>query len=292
MLKAHGIHPGGGPLESLATFRDRSSCAMKASKKRKLNDTSPFMWHDEIEDQKPRMPQQRPRTPGLHNIKQEPPPMGYQPYMYHPMMSHQSPYMQRPVPQYVPQGMGQMPHAPGATPQYQMMPGMFHHNNFMMPPHQMPPFPTNQALPPLSHDQDQANLSSFDDFCGSDFTKCESFEGMLNGDSSMPNNICDTPDTQKPSFKQEQTSASLQVEPLPPIKSESNHPPLFDHPEVQPREEQPALAEVGTMAPPCSPTTEAVTTTSTVQAEALTKALGDSTPVKRERKDSFVLLSP
>jgi len=207
-------------------------------------------------------------------------------------MSRQSPFIQQFMPHCMPQSMGQMPHTPGAPPQYQMMPGMFHHNNYMIPPHQMPLFATTQGLPPLSQDQDQNGLTSFDDFYDLDYTKCESFEDILNDDSAMAHDICGAPDIQKPLLKPEQTGPSLQKDAFAPIKPESIQPFPFVGPEDQPREEKQALTDVGTMPPLRSPPTNATVTAATVSAEALTKAVEEFIPVKRERKGSFVLLSP
>ena len=196
MLKAHGIHPHGGPLDSSSGVGERSTGAMKASRKRKLDDTSPFMYHIERKDRKPPMPSQSPRTPGPHHINSEMSSMGYQPYTYYPTTLHQPPSMQRPMPRFLPQITGAMLRSAEIPPPYSMMPAMAHNKEFVKPPNQSSPFPMNQ--PPLastSSDPDQKDLNPFDDFWNSDSTRYESFEGLLNGDSSTVNYICDNDET-------------------------------------------------------------------------------------------------
>lgn len=278
MLKAHGIHPHGGPLEATAISRGRSTYGVKSPKKRKPEEISPFMHHTEIEEQKYQIPQRLPRTP---HVKQEPLPIGYQPYMHRQMMPHQPPFMQQQMPHFIPQRMGHMPHSARTPPPYQMMPGMPYTNSLKIPPLSM-----NQALPPFNHDQDQHTLNSFDDFYNFDFNNCEGFENLLSGSSGGTNDICGNAETQSPLTKLEQTDAALLMGASTPIKSEPNAPTQCTQAENQPKEGEPVLNEVDAMPSTClnQPSTTATTLPD--------KAFEDPKPVKTERRESFVLLSP
>lgn len=229
MLKAHGIHPHGGPLEATAVSRERGTYGAKSSKKRKLEEISPFMHHTEIEEQKYQIPEQLPRTP---QMKQEPLPMGYQPYMHRRMVSHRPPFVQQQMPHFMPQHMGRVHYSARTPPPYQMIPGMPHNNTFMIPP-----LSTNQALPPFDHNQDQHTLNSFDDFYDPGLNNCESFENLLSGSSSRTNDICGNAETQSPLAKLEQTDTTLQIGASTPIKAEPNVPTQSAWVESQPKRE-------------------------------------------------------
>ncbi|KAK5096273.1 hypothetical protein LTR70_003088 [Exophiala xenobiotica] len=285
MLKAHGIHPHGGPLEATAISGERGTYGAKTSKKRKLEETSPFMHHTEIEEQKYQIPQRLPRAP---YVKQEPLPMGYQPYMHRQMMSHQPPFMQQQMPHFMPQRMGHVPYSARTPPPYQMMPGMPHDNSLMIPPLSM-----NQALPPFNHEQDQHTLNSFDGYYNSDFNNCESFENLLSGSSDGTNDIRGNAETQSPLAKLEQTDATLQKGASTPIKSEPNAPTQCTQPDIQPKDGEPGLIEVGAMASLPSPCQNQPSMTATaLPGKGPITTFEDLKPVKSERCESFVLLSP
>jgi len=285
MLKAHGIHPHGGPLEATAVSRERGTYGAKASKKRKVEEISPFMHHTEIDEQKYQIPQRLPHAP---YVKQEPLPMGYQPYMHRQTMSHQPPFMQQEMPHFMPQRMGHTQYSARTPPHYQMMPGMPHNNNFMIPP-----LSTNRALPPFNHEQDPHTLNSFDGYYNSDFNNCESFENLLSGSSDGTNDLCGNAETQSPLAKLEQTDATLQIGASTSIKSEPNAPVQAGREEGQPKEGEPAFKEVDATATlPSSCQNQPSMIATALRGKEPITAFEDLKPVKSERRESFVLLSP
>jgi len=266
---------------------------MKASRKRKQGDTSPFMYHIELEDQEPQMPEWSPRTPGRHNIKQEISSMGYQPSMYYPMISHLPTSMQRPMPRFMPQGTGAVPRSARIPSPYSMMPAMAYDNNFVMSPNQEPLFPMNQYLAPISSDADQKDLNSFDDLWNSDFTKYESFEGLLKGDSSSADYACDIAETHPQLPELEQTIERTRVEAAATVNSKPYQPALpFELEDVH-GDETPALtADVGTMAPPHSQfALSASAAAAILPYETVAVAQNDPKPVNQERKASLMVVS-
>lgn len=218
MLKHHGIHPNGGHLDIPAPLRKSSVPTPKVSKKRKCEDVSGTIKQDEDEERKLPVPK-RFRNEQHQEIKQEPPPMTYPPYPFHPMMPPQVPYHPRPMP-YMHQGMPHsqphfmqhLPHPPQNP--YSMMPSMHNNHQFMMPIHQMQPFSINQTMP--SQSQDSNNLSSFDDFCNQDFGS-GSFETLLHGEPAatrVPNEFLHS-ETPPVSQGSQQMSMNLQPEKTP-----------------------------------------------------------------------------
>lgn len=285
MLKAHGIHPHGGPLEATSIAKGRGTCATKTSKKRKLEGTSPFNHQAEIEEQQYQTPQRLPRTP---HVKQEPLPMGYQSYMHRHMMSHQLPFMQHQMSHFMPPRIGHMPHYAGTPPPYQAMSAMPHNNNFVLPH-----TPMNQTLSPTNHDQDQHILNSFDGLYNSDFDNYESFENLLSETSGTANDICGNTETRSPLAKNEQTDATLQIRASTPVEFEPNVPSQAMQTETQPKGGEPAFNESDNTASlllPCLQQRPMTVTTLPDQ--------GPVTPseglrlVKSERSESYVLLSP
>jgi len=285
MLKAHGIHPHGGPLEATSIAREKGTYATKSSKKRKLEGTSPFMHQAEIEEQKYQTPQRLPRTP---HVKQEPPPMGYQPYMHRHMMSHQPPLMQHQISHFMPQRIGHMPRYVGTPPPYRAMPAMPHNNNFVLPH-----LPMNQTLSSFNHDQDQHTLNSFDGLYDSDFTNCGSFESLLSENPGMANDICGNAETRSPLAKVEQTDATPQVRASTPVEFEPNVPSQAMHAETQPKEGEPALTESNNIASLLSSCLhQPLMAATTLPGGELGTTSGDLRLVKNERTESLVLLSP
>jgi len=169
-----------------------------------------------------------------------------------------------------------------------MMPGMPHNNNFMIPPLSM-----NQALPPFNHDQDQHTVNSFDGYYNSDFNNCESFENLLSGSPDGTNDICGNAETQSPLAKFEQTDATLQIGASTPIKSEPNAPVQAARVEGQPKEGEPAFKEVDATATLPSPYQYHPSMIATaLPGKGPITTFEDLKPVKSERRESFVLLSP
>lgn len=213
MLKHHGIHPNGGPLDSPAPLRKSSLSTPKVSKKRKCEEVNGITKQDENEERKAPVPK-RLKNEQRQEIKQEPPPMTYPPYPFHPMMPTQIPYHARPMPPYMHQGIphGQthfMPHmSPPPHNPYSMMPGMHNNHQFMVPIHQMQPFPISQNVPPQP--QDSSGLGSFDDFCNQDFGS-SSFEMLLHGESAETRTRNEAFQFETPTVSQEpqQTSTNL-----------------------------------------------------------------------------------
>lgn len=151
MLKNHGIHPNGGPLHDPLPPTRRRLSTPKTSKKRKYHDASPqskSLKPDNDECQKPSMRRHPIPRNDFHHVKQEPPLMGFQPYMpYHQMMPHPHAFMHRQIPSPIQPGVPHMSHQSNQPHPLGMMSGLQPNNYFGMPHLHPPHFTMQQSMP-------------------------------------------------------------------------------------------------------------------------------------------------
>lgn len=237
MLKQHGLHPQGGTPDSPAQPSRKGPAAPKAPKKRKAEDMIGIVKQNEDED-RPLPPMKRPRNDFQREAKQEPSQPNYPPYLFHPMVTAQGPYMPRPLPtnlypgmpygltpqmQQVPQ---QMSHRP--QPSHAMFPGMHSNHPFIMPLHQqLQTFHINQNTIPAG--QESNNLGALDDINNYDFGN--GYEALFPGDDpseTLAQNGTLQPETLPMVQQPQQTPADPQTEPQNQIKPEPHRssPPL------------------------------------------------------------------
>lgn len=115
----------------------------------------------------------------------------------------------------------------------------------------------------------------------------------MNGALDPANDICDIPKIQGLISEPEQTGAALQLEASAPVHAEQNQLTQIIKSEAEQNKDRPALTEVSATVTPSSPSTVNTSATAvTLPAAALGKTLENLKPVKQEREDCFVVLSP
>lgn len=233
MLKHHGIHPNGGPLDDPISPTKKSAPIAKASKKRKHEDPSGPIKQDGNEERKAHS-SKRPRFEHQLEVKQEPIQMGFPPYVFHTMMLPPGSHMPRHMPPFmhpvIPNSLSHPSQV--AQPAFPMIPSIQNNPQFFIPPNQMQSFPGNQNPPALCQEPNQS--APFEDFCSQDFGT-GSFETLLHGEQIDPLIQKDSPlyEQLPATVPQElqQTSKEPKAEMLSCIKAEPSQPtgaPLLD----------------------------------------------------------------